>query len=129
CPVLAESREVAHRPGERGMALRLENRLEALPFEFPESRLLVEEETHLGDEADVREGDTASHQKLAPGTQRLVDSGGIDCESVACSRVDLGRDSLAQQSQQIDLRVSREHQAGIEEAVHPRRLVRAVAIQ
>src|SRR5207244_2343716 len=127
--VLAQSREMAHGPRELGGDLRSENRIEALLFERPRPRLLVEEETHLGDEADVREGDIAPHQELAVGRQRLLDSGGVGRESVSSSRMDLGRDSLAHQGQQIDLRVSREHEACIEEAVHPRRLVRTAAIE
>src|SRR5437763_1047244 len=67
--VLAQSREMAHGPRELGVDLRSENRIEALLFERPRPRLrlLVEEETHLGDEADVREGDVASHQEPAVG--------------------------------------------------------------
>src|SRR5437870_5033462 len=120
---------MAHGPRELALDLRIENRIEALLFERPDPRLLVEEETDLGDEADVRESDIASHQERAAGRQRPLDSGGVSRESVTSSRVDLGRDPLAHQAQQIDLRVSREHEACIEEAVHPRRLVRAMAIE
>src|SRR5207245_3551103 len=61
--VLAQSREMAHGPRKFGVDLRMQNRIEALLFECPDSRPLVEEETHFGDEADVREGDLASHQE------------------------------------------------------------------
>jgi len=90
--VRAQSREVSHGPGELGVDLHMQYRIEALPFECLDSRPLVEEETHFGDEADVREGDIASHQELAVRSQRLVDSSGVDRESVTSSRVDLGRD-------------------------------------
>src|SRR5947209_7737968 len=127
--VLTQSREMTHGPRELGVDLRMQYRIETLLFEWRDSRLLVEEETHFGDEADVRERDVASHQELTVGRQRPVDSGGVDRESVTSSRVDLGRDSPAHQGQQIDLRVSCEHETHIEEAVHPRSLVRAVAIE
>src|SRR5579862_1875787 len=104
-----------HGARELGVDVRMQNRIEALPFERADTRLLVEEETQLGDEADVRESDVASHQELPTGSQRLVDSGDVDRERVTSPCVRLGRGAPAHQGEQIDLRIAREHEARVEE--------------
>src|SRR4029450_10674992 len=62
--VLAQPREMTHGARELGVDRGMQNRRETLPFERADSRLLVEEETHLGGEADVREGDVGAPQAL-----------------------------------------------------------------
>src|SRR5262249_29924243 len=127
--VLAQSREMAHGSRKLALEFRMQNRSEPLLLESSGSPLLVEEEAHLGDEADVGEGDVFPHEEATPGRQRLLESGGIGRESVTRSSVALGRDAAAHQRQEVDLRVAREDETRIEEAVHPRSLVGSLAVE
>src|SRR5215467_4224249 len=120
---------MAHGSRKLVRELRMQNRSKPLLLESSGSPLLVEEEAHLSDEADVREGDVLPHEEATLGQQRLVDSGGVRHESVARSRVALGGDAPAHQGQQVDLRIPREHETRIEEAVHPRCLVGSLAVE
>src|SRR5271156_2541562 len=127
--MLAESGHVLE--GQRKLAsnLGMQNRLEADFFKCSDSSSLVEEQTQLGNETDVREGDVIAHQELAAGRQGLIDPAGIDGERVTRSCMNLGRNGCADQRQQVNLRIAREHQTRIKETVHARRLIDIASVQ
>src|ERR1700735_231809 len=71
------------------------------------SRLFVKEQSQLGNEADIRDGNTFADQELAVGRQRLVDSTEVDHKAVTHPRVTLRRYRSTDQRKQINLRVAR----------------------
>ena len=73
--------------------------------------------------------DAVSHQRLAPRRQRLFNPRSIDRERLLGARMNGGIDRAARQRQEIDLRIPREHQADIEKAVDPGRLIGVTPVE
>src|SRR5262249_39469864 len=117
-------------PRKAGVAkYRVQDRREPFRFEPPRPRPLVPEKAELCDETNVGEGDVVPYKELALRHQRAVDSREIRRQRIASSGLGLEGSGSADQRQQVRLRISREDQAGVEEAVHPRSFVGATAVQ
>src|SRR5262245_22878509 len=104
----------------------VENRREVFSFERVPPRQLVREERQLGDEADVGEGESVANQEAALRKERSTDPAEIVGERLPGSGVNLGGYGPIEQRQQVALRIASEHETRVQEAIHARRLVRAV---
>ena len=118
----------------RGPGIRLaptvgQNRRQAALAQRRPAGALVGEEAKLGHEADVGKGDGVADQVAPVGMQRLLDAGQVDGESLGCAGVEVGRQVVAPQGEEIGLRVTPEDQTGIEEAVDAGRLVGIAAVE
>jgi hypothetical protein len=63
--VRAQSRKVGEGARKFGLDFRMQDRPKPFLFKFPGPHLLVAEQAHFGDEADVRDGDGIADQELA----------------------------------------------------------------
>ena len=65
--MLAQSGEVSESSRKFGVYPRMQNRLASYFLKFGGSGFFVEEQTHLSNEADVRQSNVVSHKEFAVG--------------------------------------------------------------
>src|SRR5260370_14233412 len=91
-------------------------------------KALVREQAELRDQTNVGERDLVADEKCAIGLQRLLDTGGIDGERLEGARMDMSRELLIAQGEEVDLAVPGKDQAGIEKTFDAVDFVRSAAV-